>query len=202
MKQFHARPELRSAVATGNTADFAESVASVELSEQQQAQIKEIFDLFDTDGGGSIDCREKDAALYALGFQPTFDTKLPLPDERPQDGAAASKDSCSDTVKEDTNQTITLHEFTQMMKGEQVVRNPLDAIWGAFAELSSGADQNLANTEAGLVTLEGLRRACDKYDVKLNNDELNLIISDCDTDGDGAVDKSEFLRVMNQAPWF
>jgi Ca2+-binding EF-hand superfamily protein len=197
MKQIHARPELRSAVGTGNTVDFAESVAAVELSEQQKAQIKEIFDLFDTDGGGSIDCREKDAAMYALGFQPTFDTKLPLPDEKPQDGAAASKDDSREAVKDNTNQTITLHEFTQLMKGEQVVRNPLDAIWGAFAELSSSA-----NSETGLVTLEGLRRACDKYDVKLNHDELNLIISDCDTDGDGAVDKSEFLRVMNQAPWF
>jgi Ca2+-binding EF-hand superfamily protein len=32
-------------------------------------QIKEIFDLFDTDGGGYIDRRELDLAMVALGFQ-------------------------------------------------------------------------------------------------------------------------------------
>ncbi len=32
-------------------------------------QIREIFELFDTDGGGSIDRGELDFAMSALGFQ-------------------------------------------------------------------------------------------------------------------------------------
>ncbi len=32
-------------------------------------QIREIFDLFDTDGGGTIDRGELDFAMSALGFQ-------------------------------------------------------------------------------------------------------------------------------------
>ena len=32
-------------------------------------QIREIFDLFDTDGGGTIDVRELDFAMSALGFR-------------------------------------------------------------------------------------------------------------------------------------
>jgi Ca2+-binding EF-hand superfamily protein len=41
----------------------------IKLSDTQLAQIHEIFDLFDTDGGGSIDRRELELALVALGFQ-------------------------------------------------------------------------------------------------------------------------------------
>jgi Ca2+-binding EF-hand superfamily protein len=39
------------------------------LSEAQAAQIKEIFYLFDTDGGGTIDTQELGFAMVALGFQ-------------------------------------------------------------------------------------------------------------------------------------
>ena len=41
----------------------------ITLSEAEEAQIREIFDLFDTDGGGSIDKRELEIAMIALGFQ-------------------------------------------------------------------------------------------------------------------------------------
>jgi hypothetical protein len=39
------------------------------LSSAQSAQIQEIFELFDTDGGGCIDQRELQFAMTALGFQ-------------------------------------------------------------------------------------------------------------------------------------
>ncbi len=39
-------------------------------------QIKEIFDLFDTDGGGTIDRRELDLAMVALGFQVSVEQAL------------------------------------------------------------------------------------------------------------------------------
>ena len=45
------------------------NVHKITLSDTQLAQIHEIFDLFDTDGGGSIDKRELELALGALGFQ-------------------------------------------------------------------------------------------------------------------------------------
>jgi centrin-3 len=202
MKQFHAHPELWPDQVPENK-KLIDSMASVELSDQQHAQIKEIFDLFDTDGDGSIDCREKDAALYALGFQPTFGSKLQSSIRRQQDNMLLRKNSVSQctTSEEDFSQAVSLQEFTQMMKGEQVVRNPLDAIWGAFAELSCGAESHMSNA-SGQVTLEGLRRACSKYDVKLNDAELSQMIADTDIDGDGSVDKDEFLHIMNQAPWF
>jgi hypothetical protein len=39
------------------------------LSDAQEALIREIYYLFDTDGGGTIDMQELNCAMIALGFQ-------------------------------------------------------------------------------------------------------------------------------------
>merc|ERR1712080_451060 len=41
-----------------------------ELTDEQKQEIKEAFDLFDTDGSGSIDSKELKVAMRALGFEP------------------------------------------------------------------------------------------------------------------------------------
>jgi len=39
------------------------------VTEDEILEIKEAFDLFDTDGGGSIDPKELKAAMVSLGFE-------------------------------------------------------------------------------------------------------------------------------------
>jgi len=39
------------------------------LTEDEIEEIKEAFDLFDTDGSGSIDPKELKAAMQSLGFE-------------------------------------------------------------------------------------------------------------------------------------
>merc|ERR1711861_57607 len=41
-----------------------------ELTEEQKQEIREAFDLFDTDGSGAIDAKELKVAMRALGFEP------------------------------------------------------------------------------------------------------------------------------------
>merc|ERR1719159_1476042 len=41
-----------------------------ELTDEQKQEIKEAFDLFDTDGSGNIDSKELKVAMRALGFEP------------------------------------------------------------------------------------------------------------------------------------
>ena len=185
---------------------FEDSIESFQLSDAQRAQIKEIFDLFDTDGGGSIDRREKDAAMFALGFQPLSDSSTPG-QRAPQNAQVSQEASCNGdgshsavlADSDQTPQTITLAEFTTLMKGEHVVRDPMDAISAAFAELSGGND---LDSDCCTVSVEGLKRACCKYDVKLSEDELHQLIDELDVDADGSVDKIEFMRLMRHAPWF
>lgn len=39
------------------------------LTQQKRQEIKEAFDLFDTDGSGTIDAKELNVAMRALGFE-------------------------------------------------------------------------------------------------------------------------------------
>jgi centrin-1 len=41
-----------------------------ELTEEQKQEIKEAFDLFDSDSTGAIDAKELKVAMRALGFEP------------------------------------------------------------------------------------------------------------------------------------
>ena len=41
-----------------------------DLTEEQKQEIREAFDLFDTDGSGTIDSKELKVAMRALGFEP------------------------------------------------------------------------------------------------------------------------------------
>ena len=41
-----------------------------DITEEQKQEIKEAFDLFDTDGSGNIDQKELKVAMRALGFEP------------------------------------------------------------------------------------------------------------------------------------
>ena len=41
------------------------------LSDEQRAEIREAFDLFDADGSEEIDAKELKVAMRALGFEPT-----------------------------------------------------------------------------------------------------------------------------------
>ncbi len=172
--------------------------ASINISHEEQMQIKDIFDLFDTDGGGSIDSNEMDAAMFALGFRPA---------------PSRVKESGNDAKE---SQSLTLDEFTALMKGEIMIASPLDAIWAAFSELSqSGAEMegSAAVSEQScrkkkepmvrdVVTLDGLKRACLQFDVKLSDQELKEMMDEADGDGGGYVDRNEFMSIMHNTPWF
>merc|ERR1712216_887402 len=41
------------------------------MIDDQKKEVKEAFDLFDTDGSGAIDAKELKIAMQALGFEPT-----------------------------------------------------------------------------------------------------------------------------------
>jgi Ca2+-binding EF-hand superfamily protein len=195
------RPEAVPAAHTSH------GVSNIELSQQEQEQIKDIFELFDTDGGGSIAASEMDAAMLALGFKPS---KHIL-----KSGSSQNLDLTLDMEKidKDKSKTITLDEFTAMMKGDVMGLGPLEAIWTAFSALSLSEhlgnglaalseSRSMGHDDWGTVSIEGLRRACKQYDVKLTEEELQYMMSETDLDGDGSVDKEEFMLIMKKAPWF
>jgi hypothetical protein len=115
----------------------------IALSDGQAAQIKEIFDMFDTDGGGTIDRRELDFAMVALGFQ--------------KKGSGSKKQmEVLDSIVSDGQ--VTLEEFSALMTGELSGRDPAETLGSMFAVLSGGSKR---------ITLGSLNVACRAYAVSV-----------------------------------
>ena len=60
-----------------------------ELTEEQKQEIREAFDLFDTDGSGTIDAKELKVAMRALGFDVKKKEVLDLMHEYDRDRSGA-----------------------------------------------------------------------------------------------------------------
>merc|ERR1712196_300215 len=79
-------------------------------------EIKEAFDLFDTDGSGSIDAKELKVAMRALGFEPKKEEIQKMIQDVDDDGSG----------------TIEFPEFMTMMSQKILNRDPKDEILKAF----------------------------------------------------------------------
>ena len=60
---------------------FALSMAKSELSEEQVEELRQAFDMFDRDKGGSISTRELGYTMRAMGMNPTEAELLDLINE-------------------------------------------------------------------------------------------------------------------------
>jgi Ca2+-binding EF-hand superfamily protein len=157
------------------------------LSQEQTDQIKEIFDLFDTDGGGSMDRQELAVAMCALGIQ----------NMRTSPGQHPSNELMLRTIDLDGSNTVSLDEFTALMNGELTMSNPLQEIRAVFAGIC-----NMDSSDPGQINLLKLRLAAQEYEVKLLDHEITLMMDEVDDDGSKTVDEAEFIRIMNLSTWF
>merc|ERR1712007_203333 len=79
-----------------------------ELTPEQQNDIKQAFELFDTDGSGSIDTKELKVAMRALGFEPKQEEINKMIGDVDDDGSG----------------TIEYPEFLKMMTFKILKRDP------------------------------------------------------------------------------
>ena len=198
---------------------------SLALSPQQVDHIKEIFDLFDTDGGGTMDAEELSSAMFALGFRSRGQTNNSLSAIHSEAGSPRGNDSRTSlgliegeqdgkAAAEDDNKGITLDQFTLLMKGELTGRDPQEEIRTTFAAFSIWEQTKSMNSSDNLnqvgnedfvvkpITLEMLRQTCREFDVKLTDKELICMIDEVDSDGNGFVEEAEYVRIMSLSPWF
>ena len=148
---FEKRPDLRPpATPLGQSIDTA-NYKKTALSTAQAIQIREIFELFDTDGGGCIDQKELKFAMTALGFQ----TEEHKRHDKHQEALEVMS-----TLVEDGK--VTLEEFQALMTGELSGHDPYEEARSAFALLSRpDADSQYD----GLITLSKLEAVCQELQV-------------------------------------
>ena len=149
-----------------------------ELTEEQRQEIKEAFDLFDTDGSGSIDSKELKVAMRALGFEPRKDEVKRMISEMDKDGSG----------------TIEYPEFEEMMAAKMAERDPREEILKAFKLFD---DDN-----TGRISFKNLKRVARELGENMTDEELMEMIEEADRDGDGEISQEEFLRIMKKTNLF
>ncbi|XP_061582111.1 uncharacterized protein cetn4 [Cololabis saira] len=145
-----------------------------ELTEDQKQEIKEAFDLFDTDGAGSIDVKELKVAMRALGFEPKKEE---------------IKKMISDYVREGSS-TIEFGEFLSIMTVKMSEKDCKEEILKAFRLFDDDS--------TGKISFKNLKRVAKELGETLTDDELLEMIDEADQDGDGEVNEQEFLRIMKK----
>ena len=145
-----------------------------ELSDDQRQEIKEAFELFDTDKTGTIDYHELKVAMRALGFDVKKQEVLAIMRDFDRDGAGQ----------------IEYPDFLEIMTTKISERDPVEEILKAFKLFDEDT--------TGRISLRNLRRVARELGENLNDDELQAMIDEFDKDGDGEISENEFLSIMKQ----
>jgi len=144
------------------------------LDDEQIEELREAFNLFDTEHSGTIDARELKAALRALGFEvKKEDVRRMLND-----------------VGKDPSQPIDFNDFQEMMRGRMPDKNSREEINKVFALFDED--------ETGKISFRNLKRISQELGESLTDDELQEMIEEADRDGDGLINPEEFYRVMRK----
>ncbi|KAA6424743.1 MAG: centrin [Trebouxia sp. A1-2] len=153
------------------------------LTEEQKQEIREAFDLFDTDGSGTIDAKELKVAMRALGFEPKKEEIKKMIADIDKDGSG----------------TIDFEEFLQMMTAKMGERDSKEEILKAFRLFD--------DDETGKISFKNLKRVAKELGENMTDEELQAslcseMIDEADRDGDGEVNEEEFFRIMKKTSLF
>lgn len=146
--------------------------ARVELSEDQKAEIREAFDLFDTDNNGGIDYHELKVCLRALGFDVTKDQVRKLMTEH--------------DIEEKGE--INFEAFTVIMAEKFAERNEDDEIMKAF--------QLFDEEGKGTISIKNMRKVARELGESLSEEELRAMLDEFSSAGDGEVTQEDFFAIM------
>eukprot|EP01026_Neomeris_dumetosa_P008188 TRINITY_DN1258_c0_g1_i1.p3 TRINITY_DN1258_c0_g1~~TRINITY_DN1258_c0_g1_i1.p3 ORF type:complete len:215 (-),score=41.55 TRINITY_DN1258_c0_g1_i1:234-878(-) len=148
------------------------------LTEEQKQEIREAFDLFDTDGSGAIDAKELKVAMRALGFEPKKEEIKKMIADIDKDGSG----------------TIDFEEFLSMMTAKMGERDSREEIMKAFRLFD--------DDETGKISFKNLKRVAKELGENMTDEELQEMIDEADRDGDGEVNEEEFFRIMKKTSLF
>ena len=183
------------------------------LSEEQIEEIREAFNLFDTDHSGSIDYRELKAAMRALGFEVKKEELRKMITDIDADGSG----------------NIEFPEFLEMMTGKMGEKDTKEEILKVFKLFDDDS--------TGKISFKNLKRVAKELGENMTEEELQVhfrppslpadacartrvalpsrpppcplaspphpllsqdMIDQADRDGDGEINPDEFYRIMKK----
>nr|QCW12731.1 calcium indicator jGCaMP7s [synthetic construct] len=143
-----------------------------QLTEEQIAEFKELFSLFDKDGDGTITTKELGTVMRSLGQNPT----------------EAELQDMINEVDADGDGTIDFPEFLTMMARKMKYRDTEEEIREAFGVFDKDGN--------GYISAAELRHVMTNLGEKLTDEEVDEMIREADIDGDGQVNYEEFVQMM------
>nr|CAD7569579.1 unnamed protein product [Timema californicum] len=144
------------------------------LTEDQVAEFKEAFMLFDKDEDGTITMAELGVVMRSLGQRPSGKTSLGLFQNNLVSGL------------QDGNGTIEFNEFLQMMSKKMKGADGEDELREAFRVFDKNND--------GMISSMELRHVMTNLGEKLSDEEVDDMIREADLDGDGMVNYEGWLH--------
>ncbi|MGH0126880.1 UNVERIFIED_CONTAM: hypothetical protein FKN15_032807 [Acipenser sinensis] len=201
----------------GATSQRKKTGPKPELTEEMKQEIREAFDLFDTDGSGYIDVKELKVAMRALGFEPKKEEIKKMIVEIDKEGTGKidfndflavmthkmvamralgfepKKEEIKKMIveidKEGTGK-IDFNDFLAVMTHKMVEKDSKEEILKAFRLFD--------DDETGKISFRNLKRVAKELGENLTDEELQEMIDEADRDGDGEVNEQEFLRIMKK----
>merc|ERR1740117_1916463 len=147
------------------------------LKQDEIEEIKEAFDLFDTDQSGEIDLKELKAAMQSLGYESKNDTIFTMLAELDKDG----------------NASLDFEEFLDLMSGkegrdERDTREEIDKIFRLFD-----------TDNKGVFIVKDVMRVCKELGERLTIEEISEIVRRaCQDDSKMEITPEDFYIVMTK----
>ena len=148
------------------------------LTEEQKQEIKEAFELFDTEGQGKIDAKELKVAMSAMGFQPKKEEVRKILTEYDREGTG----------------TIEFQDFLDLMTLKMQERDPIEEMKQAF--------RLFIDDEHDKISLRHLKRVAKELGENMTDEELQEMLDEADRDGDGEISEDDFIRIMSKTNLF
>merc|ERR1712070_893324 len=143
-------------------------------TEDEVEEIREAFNLFDTDGSGTIDPKELKVAMQSLGFESKNPTIYQMIADLDKDGAGH----------------IDFEEFLDAITsklGDKETRAGINKIFALFDD-----------DKTGTVSLKNLKRVAKELGETMTDDELREMIERADSNGDGMISAEDFYNIMTK----
>merc|ERR1712039_214728 len=141
-------------------------------------EIKEAFDLFDTDGTGTIDAKELKVALRALGFEPKKEELKKLVSDLDKSSSQSGQGQ------------LDYNEFLEIMTAKMCEKDSKEQIQKAF---------QLFKGPSGKISFEDLKAVAKELGEMMSDEELQEMIREADKDEDNEVSEEEFMRIIRKS---
>ena len=114
----------------------------------------------------------------------------------PRNPSSSSSKSLPTSTSTNTAQTpttrllISLPQFQALMAQKILARDPREEVLRAFALFDQG--------DKGIITVDDLRRVARELGEALEEEEIVAMVEEFDLDGDGGINREEFLGICLQ----